>query len=139
MILISAAEPYDYLSTIAADYDYTLTLVPHGQVVEESYKNQVVHIADDSTEERITLSTGAIFYVEFPVEMLSESECGTLLDLYHTAAYANGMGRTFRWTSYDGHTYVVRFDSKLPRTIGPGMLYGLGAIRFRLLGRIADA
>lgn len=136
---MSDKEPYDYLSTITSDYDYTLTLKAQDVIQEDGYKNQTIHLADDNSEERITLSTGSIFYVVLPYTLLSESDSGTIFDLYHDPAKANGMGRTFKFASYDGHTYVVRFDCKLGRSFGPLIVMGIPTIRLRILGRIADA
>lgn len=139
MIKISAAEPYDYLSTISSDYNYTLSITAQEIVSEEGFKNQLIHMADDNTEERITLNTGSVFYVDIPWPILSESDSGTIMDLYHDAAKANGIGRSFKWLSHDGHTYVVRFDCKLDRTTGPALQHGIPTVRLRILGRIADA
>jgi hypothetical protein len=131
---------YDFLSTVSSDYDYTLTLRARGTIIEDGYKNQVIHIGDDNSEERITLSSGSVFYIELPFSTLSESDSGTIFDIYHDPAKANGMGNSFKYTAYDGHTYVVRFDCKLDRSLGPGSkIWGIPTVRLRVLGRIADA
>lgn len=137
---MSAAEVYDYVSTITADYSATtLSITAQETFTEEGFKNQVIHMADDNSEERITLSPGSIFYAEIPWPILSEADAGTIMDLYHDPAKANGMGNSFKWESHDGHTYVVRFDCKLSRTTGPALRFGIPTVRFRILGRIADA
>lgn len=136
---MSAVEPYDFLNTITADYDYTLTIKAQGNVTEEGYKNQVIHLADDNSEERITLATGSMFFVSWDWALLSESDSGTIMDLYHDATKANGIGRSFRWAAHDSpHVYVVRFDCKLSRIGRLVSIWGLPAIRMRILGRIAD-
>lgn len=135
---MAAAEIYDYVSTVTADYDYTLTIKAQGNVTEEGEKNQVIHMADDNSEERITLSTGSIFYVSWDWGLLSAVDSGTIMDLYHDAAKANGMGNSFKWTAHDGHTYVVRFDCPLSRSGNSVSRWGLPGIRLRILGRIAD-
>ena len=134
-----ASEPYDFLSILTPDYDYTLSLTAQDIVTEEGYKNQKAHLADDNSEEVVTLSSGSIFYVTIPYTILSESDSGTIHDLYHDPVKANGMGRTFKFLSYDGHTYVVRFNGKLGRTAGPGIRWGVPSISLRLKGKIADA
>ena len=134
-----SSEPYDFLSTITADYDYTLSLTAQEVFQEEGFKNQKVHMADDNSEEVVTLSTGSIFYATIPFPILSEADSGTIHDLYHDPVKANGMGRTFKWLSHDGHTYVVRFNGKLGRTAGPGIRWGVPSASLRILGRIADA
>lgn len=136
---MAASEPYDFLSVIASDYDYTLDIIAQEVFQEEGFKNQEVHMADDSTEEVVTLSTGSIFYAAIPWSILSEADSGTIHDLYHDSVKANGMGRSFKWLSHDGHTYVVRFNGKLGRTTGPGIRYGVPSVSLRLLGKITDA
>jgi len=134
---MAAKEPYDFLSIVTADYDYTLTIKAQGSVSEEGYKNQVIHLADDNSEERITLSTGSIFYATYPINQLSESESGTIFDLYHDPVKANGIARSFKLTAYDGHDYVVRFDGKLTRTGNSVNRWGMPGIRFRILGKVS--
>lgn len=132
------AEPYDYLSTITADYNYTLAIKVQGNITEEGYKNQLVHLADDNTEERVTLSTGSIFYVSWEWRQLTETDSGTIFDLYHDPTKANGIAKSFKWTGHDNHTYVVRFDMSLKRTGRAITQWGVPGVRLRLLGRIAD-
>ena len=136
---MSAGEVYDFVSTITADYSTTtLSINAQGTVSEEGFKNQFIHLADDNSEERITLTTGSIFYVSFEWKQLSESDSGTILDFYHDPLKANGMGNSFKWAGHDGHTYVARFDCKLTRTGNAKSRWGLPGIRLRILGRIAD-
>ena len=125
----------DYFDgTIVADYNASLTIKAMGRVTEEGYKNQVIHIADDNSEERITLTTGSMFYVSWDWEVLSESEAGVVMDFYHDPAKANGMGRTFKWVAHDTKTYVARFDCKLSRSGQNVSLWGYSGIRLRILG-----
>jgi hypothetical protein len=132
---LSAKMMHDYFTgTITADYTTALAIAAQGTVTEEGYKNQVIHLADDNTEERITMSTGPIFYVTWNWNQLSESDAGTIFDLYHDPAKANGMGRTFKWTSHDGSNYVVRFDSKLSRSGNALSRWGFQGVRVRVLG-----
>ncbi len=136
---MAASEPADFLSIVVADYNYTLSIKAQGSITEEGWKNQVIHLADDNSEERITLSTGSIFYINYPINLLSESESGTIFELYHTPTYANGIGRSFYLTTYDssGTNYVVRFDGKLTRSGNSKNRWGLPSIRFRILGKVA--
>ena len=132
---MASKEPYDYISTISADVDATLSIVAQGVVTEESRENTIIHIGDDESEERIILSSTPVFYVSFQWAMLSESDSGTVLDLYHTSA--QGMGKSFKWV-HDGHTYVVRFDCTLSRVGNSHHRYG-SQVKLKILGRIADA
>jgi hypothetical protein len=132
---------YDYLSTVTPDYaTTTFQVAPQEVLAEEGEKLQVVHFADDGSEERIDLSTASIFYVTLVWKSISASDAGTIVDFYHDSAKGNGITRSFKWTHpTDGHTYVVRFNDKLGRTIRPVATHGINAIRLRVLGRIADA
>ena len=134
-----AFEPYDFLSTITSDYDYTLSIEAQGVLTEEGYKNQVVHRADDNSREVVTLATGSMFFVSWDWAILSASESGTVFDLYHDAAKANGMANSFKWSGHDGHTYVVAFAGKLTRSGTGTTRWGLPGVTLELLGRIADA
>ena len=71
---MAAAEIYDYVSTVTADVDQTLTIKPQGVVTEEGYFNQAIHLADDNSEERVSLSDGAIFYISWKWNQLTESQ-----------------------------------------------------------------
>ena len=134
---MAAKEPYDYLSIVTADYDYTLAIAAQGTVTEEGYKNQVIHLADDNSEERITLTTGSIFYVTYPINQLSESESGIIFDLYHDPVKANGIGRSFKLAAYDTHLYVIRFNGKLTRSGNAVSRWGMPGIQFRILGNVS--
>lgn len=133
---MSAREPYDYISIAVPDVDVTLVLKAQGEVTEESRENAIIHLGDDESEERIILSSIPVFYASFQWGILSESDSGTILDLYHTSA--QGMGKSFKWT-HGGHTYVVRFDCEMQRTGQSASSYGIPGVRLKILGRIADA
>jgi hypothetical protein len=135
---MAASEIYDFVSLATPDVNQTLVLEAQGTLVEEGNKNQNIHMADDGSEERITINTGSIFYISYGVEMLTEADSGTLFDFYHDPAKANGMGSSFKLTALDGHTYVVRFDGALPRARKRSW-YSISTIRLRVLGKIADA
>ena len=132
---MSAKKMSDYFTgTITADYTTALNITAQGVVTEEGYKNQVVRIADDNSEERVTLATGSIFYVTWNWNQLSESDAGTIWALYNDPAKANGMGRTFKWTAHDGTNYVARFDCKLSRSGNALSRWGYQGVRVRVLG-----
>ena len=135
---MSASELYDFLSTISADYNSTLSITPQGIVTEESSKNHAIHIGADGSEERISFNTSSIFYVTMGWNILSEANSGTIHDFYNDASKANGCQRSFKLTYGDGHTYVARFDSPLPRAGQAVSRYGIQGVRFKILGRIAD-
>ena len=127
-------EPYDFLSAIVPDVDQTLSITAQGIVTEESRENTVIHVGDDESEESIILSATPVFYVSFGWAALSESDSGTVLEMYHT--HANGMGKSFKWV-HDSHTYVVRFDCTLSRVGSDHSRYGTN-IKLKILGRIDE-
>ena len=135
---MAASEMYDFLSTISADYNSTLGISPQGEIEEESAKSGIIHYGVDGSEERINFNTSSIFYISIQWNILSESDAGTIFDWYNDSAKANGMQKSFKYNYGDGHTYVVRFDSKLPRRGQAVSRYGLPNIRLKVLGRIAD-
>ena len=80
--------------------------------------------------------------MQFP--NITEENAGILFDLYHNSSKACGEKNTFRWVNYGEpearrHTYVVRFDSPLPRGVVPAYIYSIVGIQLAVLGRIADA
>jgi hypothetical protein len=132
---VAAKKLSDYFTgTLTADYTTTLVINAQGEVTEEGYKNQVVHLADDNSEERVTLVTGSIFYVTWNLNQLSESDAGTVFDHYNDPAKANGMGKTFKWTAHDGTTYVARWDCKLSRSGNAVSRWGIKGLKLRVLG-----
>lgn len=133
---MAAKEIYDYVGAVTPDVDVTLSLEAQGEISEESLENCVIHLGDDGSEERIALSTTPVFFVTFGFNVLSAADSGTLLDLYHTSAC--GMALSFKWTAYDGHTYVVRFDTNLTRAGQAMSRLRAQGIRLKILGRIDD-
>lgn len=134
---MAAQEVYDYLSTVTPDVDVTLSVTPQGEVTEESNQNTVVHTGDDGSEERIVLSSTPVFYFSWSWNVLSESDAGTIVDLYHTSA--QGMAKSFKFAHTDGHTYVVRFASELTRRGQAASRQGIPGVRLKVLGRVLDA
>jgi len=135
-------EMYDYLATIAADNNQTLTVSPRKVIVETGYKNQVIHKMDDNSEERIDFGTANIseFDVTLPFTSLTASDAGTLMLFWHNSGYGNGCTKTFKWAHpEDTHTYVIRFDCDLPRAIKYYGEHEIANVKIKVLGRIADA
>ena len=134
---------YDYLDVATPNYgddsgEPALALTPHNSLVEVSEKNQVIHTADDNSEERVSLSDDNIFKVTLQWETITESEAGTIVDFYYDSTKGNGVTRTFVWDHpTDGHSYVVRFNGPIKRQINPASLYDIKSITFRVLGKMA--
>ena len=131
-------EMWDYLSEVSANYDYTLDLKRRMGITEDGDKNQIVHEADDETEEVVQLSDSSIFYVMLRVSLLKPDESGTIYDLWHNSNKANGRARSWYWVHYgertDQHTYTVKFASSIPRSMD-GLIHGIESIRLKILGR----
>jgi hypothetical protein len=132
---MGSQEPYDYVALATPDVDVTLSIVAQGKVRERSRENTTIHTGDDESEERIIFSTKPVFFLFWSWNVLSESDSGTVLDLYHTTA--QGMGRSFKFV-HDGHTYVVRFNMELDREGQHHDRYGVPGVSLKILGRIAD-
>ncbi|MFH1738317.1 MAG: hypothetical protein ABIH23_04870 [bacterium] len=136
---MSASEMYDFLSAITPAYDYTLTLAAQGPIRIIGTANQVVQLGDDESEIIISLDDSSVFHVFYPFKALTESDAGTIFDLYHDTNKANKRANTFKWTHpTDGHTYVVRFDCDLEQVKYLTQIYGYGEICFKVKGRIND-
>ena len=117
---MAAKEMYDYLDVATPDNNVTLTLKARGAVREIGMFNQVVHQGDDASREVVTLATDKISYLDYPWKALDEDDAGTIFDYYFDTAKGYGLARSFKLDYPDGHTYVVMFDSELPRTRGEG-------------------
>ncbi len=136
---MAAKEIYDYVSTVTADNNETLTVVP-SEVVEIGYRNQAIHLGDDETEEVVDLGGGSsMFKVILRWNGKEAADAGTLLDFYHDSTKGNGMADSFKWDHpTDGHTYVVKFRSDVQRAIKELTIFGFTEITLKIMGRIAD-
>jgi len=137
---MSSVEMYDYIATVTADNNQTLSVQPSHMITEiGSFKDKIL-MGDDGSEERIQLSSTPIFYVTLYWNNRLAANIGTVFDFYFNAAYGNGRTESFKWSHpKDGHTYVVRFESELSRTIINPEIHGVPSCKLRVLGRIADA
>lgn len=135
---MAAKEMYDFLSVVTPDYNSAIGIPPQGVVSEESEKNQVIHLGVDGSEERISFNSTSIFFITIGWNALSESDSGTIFDWYNDVAKANGMQRSFKYVYGDGHTYVVRFGTKLTRSGKTMASLGISGVRLKVLGKVAD-
>jgi len=143
---MSAAEIYDYVSTVTPDYSTTTLNVSPQEVIAEGFdKNQSCHDFDNNSRRVISYSDDNIIDLTYQWSKgINESDAGIILDFWADAAKANGRARSFKlYHKMDGHTYVVMFKDKLSRN----WPYSLSKIRylqfpsvtFKVIGRIADA
>lgn len=133
---MAAKEMYDYLTNVSADYtSANLDVTPQKVLVEEGSKRVKINIGDDGSEERIALSSSTVFFVTLQWDVLSEADAGTIVDFYNDSAKANGNARSFQWDHpTDGHTYVVRFDGPLSRSISVPTIHGIKQVKLKVLG-----
>jgi len=133
------SEIWDFLSTspTTANYNSTnLAIKPQQVFTERGVKNQVIHLGDDGSEERITLDADSVFYVTLRWDVLGTTDASKIVNYYHSTSIANGKGRSFRWEHpTDGHVYTVRFDSDLSRFENVGNLFGIARVDLKILGR----
>lgn len=136
-------EIYDYFSTATPDYDVLLDILAPKTVVEISDKNQIRHYFDDGSDRVIELASDPI--VKFTLqyhEGITESDAGIILDFFLDSSKANGYARSFKYYyPNDGHTYVVKFETKIIRRrsylIGIGYL-PVDEVKLKVIGTIAD-
>ena len=103
-----------YLPEAVADYNYTLAIEPHEMLPETGEKKQVVHEYDDGSLGVVEISNTPRFDVVLKWDSLSETDAGTLLDLWHSSDKANGRKYTFYWQHpKETNIYVVRFMESL--------------------------
>ncbi len=114
-----------------------MSLDPQVVINEAGGKGDIIHLADDDSEERVGFSSSHTFFIAIRYDLLNEVDAGTLLDIWADTAKADGRKSSFKFTHPDGHTYVVRFDTDFTRLVSP-TYYSVKKIRLRILGRIAD-
>lgn len=134
---MAAFEMWDFItSTGAADTTGALDVTPQRVLPEASVKHQIVHLADDDSEETISLSNKSIFYTTLQWGALTESDAGTIFNFWHSTGLGNGIVRSFRWPHpTDGHTYTVRFANAMTRVRRLGNIHSVASIRLKILGR----
>lgn len=142
---MAAKEIYDYVSTVVPDYSTTaLSVNPQKVLVEDVEKNQEVHGFDDGSERVINYDDDFVFHVSLQWGTgISEADAGTILDFFADTSKGNGFARSFKWDHpEDGHTYVVKFRSKLRRRYKAGAATagyrGVDELKLKVIGRIAD-
>lgn len=126
-----------YLQTASPDNNVLLNITPQDVFSERGNRHQIIHIMDDGSEERIDLSTKLVFYITLMWENLSRTEASEIFNFWCDEYKGNGITKTFKWTHpIDGHTYVVRFDSDIERSLKVAEIYGFARIQLKVLGKI---
>lgn len=138
---MAAYEIYDFVDDKVPDVEQTLIVSPQQVIFEDGEKNIEQHEGDDDSEESIILSSDTVFYVRLGWQNISQSDAGTIFNFYHSSSYGCGTAKSFWWTppsSYDGHTYVVKFRGPLGRSYFPRIRYAIPSIVLRVIGRKPD-
>jgi len=110
-------------------------------LIEEVMRNQVIHLADDESEEVMSLSDVNIFHVILTWTTMTESDSGTIIDFWLSDSKGNGMAESFKWSHpVDGHIYVVKYRSNpFSRRIHSSPdNYDISNVRLKIMGRILD-
>ncbi|MFX0201874.1 MAG: hypothetical protein ACFFCW_37670 [Candidatus Hodarchaeota archaeon] len=141
---MAAKEMYDYLSEVTPDYSTTtLDIKCKVELLEDGEFSQKIHEGDDTSEEVISFSSSPKFFVQLQWPMTSEADTGTIMDFFLDTTKGYGYARSFKWEHPDdGHTYVVKFRSKIQRSYKPisgGAIYGINTIMLKVIGKIVDA
>ena len=135
---MAAAEIYDYISSgVTADSTWTLNLNARGVAREYGIYNQVVHLADDGSEEVVSLAVTPTFYIDVPWNAMNESDSGTVFDFWCSTAKGNGRAKRFHYVHAYGtqtHTYTARFDSDIARDIREGNIHG-SSVKLKIIGK----
>lgn len=138
-----AYEMYDYLSAVTPDYSATtLNIACQVELIETGQFSQEVHEGDDTSEEVVSFSITPIYFVELQWPTSNAANTGTIFDFFSDTAKGYGYSRSFKWAHpSDGHTYVVKFRSKIRRTYRPAAtdILGISTIMLKVIGRINDA
>jgi len=133
---MAVKEMYDYLTATAASSTELFDVKPQKILTELGRKNQVAHIGDDGSEQRVSFSNTSVFNVVLKWNVISAADAGTIMDYFHSTSLGNGISRSFRWSHpTDGHTYTVRFASDLSQFRQEVALYGFKDVTFKVLGR----
>jgi hypothetical protein len=136
-------EMFDYLNDTVADYTTEeLSVTPQRVLTSVGEKSQVAHKFDDGSRGVVSISDQSYFTVSLQWDVISKSDKGTIMDLYHSTTKANGMEYTFYWQHpTDSHTYVARFLEPL-RTVIKGSIPSyreVSQIKLGIEGRKAEA
>jgi len=127
----------DYLSNVTADYTATEFAIAPQHLMSEigGIGHQILFDGNDDNDIAISFDDSPVFIVPLSWRGLSESDAGDIVDFYYDSAKGNGKVRTFYWQHpTDGHTYTVRFEADISRSIGPLTVHSIRTVRFRVLG-----
>ena len=135
---MAAKEMWDYLATgVTANSTNTLDLTARGLVRERGSRNQIVHLADDDSEEVISFDTRPTFFISVPWSAMDEADAGTVMDFWGSTSKGDGIAKRFHFVHAYGtqtHNYTVRFNKPLTRNIRAGNIHG-AAVELKVLGR----
>ena len=126
------------LNDLAADYTaITLDIIPDETLPEMGDKTQKTHKFDDGSIKVYSRSDQSYFDVTLNYLGLGEEEAGTILDLWHSPAKANGLENTFYWQHpKEVNIYTVRFMGVITKVHNGnhGQYVSIKSIKLRVEG-----
>lgn len=125
----------EFLSTVAADYAYTLSVTPHKEMPIQFLKNQKMFFADDGTPVPVSISSTNRFIVTLQWDMLIKSDAEIITELWCDSNKADGIRRSFRWYNpSDTKYYIVNFLEPPSLKVYPVNWQGIDQCRFIVWG-----
>lgn len=108
---------HNYLTTVTADYNYTLVLRNQQVMPQSGDKTQKIHKFDDGGISVTRMSDTSLFDVTIQFTVITTANSAILLDLWHNTSKANGRANTFYWQHpVTERYYTVRFMDIMTNT-----------------------
>ena len=137
------AEMWDYLASEGVTADkpgVTLSVTPSEILPAEGFKRQDVYEMDSGQIVCVGISNNSYFDVKLRWKILTTSDAGTIMDIWHNTDKGNGFLNSFYWDhpTETTHVYTVKFKTNL--TTNYIADYGsahqqVGEITLRVFGR----
>ena len=123
----------DFLSFVTADYDYTLDIPSHVELLQETNMEQFTHKFSDGQRGIVTLSNQAQFEVQLQWDYLVPANADIIYDLHISSTKANGLARSFYWSHIkESQVYTVKFSEFLTKSWKTSMPNGSQVKKIRL-------
>lgn len=119
---MAAKEMYDYLTTDTADYTTVEIDIPLQRSAKEKSKKDQTILKKDTGSPAV-VSSSDLYYYECVIEWpnISESDAGTIFDIWNDISKCNYAQRTFYLHFPDGHIYVARWMGEVERIYTPNL------------------
>ena len=126
----------EFLSTVTADYAYTLSVTPQTEMRTTALKAQKRIYTDNNDPLTLTGASGNRFIVELQWDKILLADAETIMELWTDTSKADGIKNSFRWYNpADTKTYVVKFDSQPTLKDFPvGTYQGIDTVKLLVMG-----